>query len=108
MARPEVLDRIQSAEREAEEIVESAEDDREERIAEAEREAEEIRESAREAADEHESERLDAAREDIEAEREAILESGAAEREQLESRARENVDDVAEYVVSEFEEHVHA
>ena len=42
------------------------------------------------------------------AEREAILESGAAEREQLESRARENVDDVAEYVVSEFEEHVHA
>ena len=86
MARPEVLDRIQAAEREAEEI----------------------RDSAREEADALESERLDAAREEIEAEREAILESGAQEREQLESHARENTDDVAEYVVAEFIERVHA
>ena len=46
MARPEVLDRIKEAEREADEIVADAEEAREERLAEAREEADRIRQEA--------------------------------------------------------------
>ena len=97
MARPEVLDRIQEAEAEADEIVAEAQSDREERIEEAREEAEEMRE-----------ERLAEARAEIEQERETIVAEGQAEREALEASARERTDEVVEYVVDLFEEAVHA
>jgi V/A-type H+-transporting ATPase subunit G/H len=106
MVRPEVLDRIQSAEHEAEEIREEARSDRDQRISDAREHAEEIREEARQEANELEEQRMDDAREDIEAEREEVLSEGKAERERLISRARERREGVVSYVVDRFTEEV--
>src|SRR6056297_513794 len=92
MPRPEVLERIKTAESDADDIVAEAEADREERIAEARREAEEIRQEAEEEASEYESERLAEAREEIEEEREAILEDGEQARNRLVSDAEANTE----------------
>ncbi|WP_332897302.1 MULTISPECIES: ATP synthase archaeal subunit H [unclassified Haladaptatus] len=108
MARPEVLDRIKEAEREADEIVEQAETARKERIAEARERAEAIREEAHEEARELEEQRLATAESELEAERKEILAAGEAEREALEERAQSRVDDVVSFVVESFEEAVHA
>ena len=108
MVRPEVLDRIKEAEREADQIVADADEAREERIAEAREEADRIREQAREAADDHVGERLAEAREAIEAERTGILESGREDRAALEARAEDRREEAVEHVVNLFTEVVNA
>jgi len=81
MPRPQVLERIKSAEAEADEIVAQAENDRDERIAEARERAEEIRTEAEQEAQELTERRLEDAREEeIDAECERVLEEGERER----------------------------
>ena len=76
MPRPEVLERIKSAEEEADEIVALAQNDRDERIAEARKRAEEIRTEAEQEARDLKERRLEEAREEIDAESERVLEDG--------------------------------
>lgn len=108
MPRPRVLERIKTAESEADEIIEGAKQAREDRIKQARSDAEEIRETAREEADTYEQDRLAEAREDIEAEREAILEEGKQDREELIQQAQTNIDDAVTETLSRFEEAINA
>lgn len=108
MAKPEVLNRIKETEREANEIIDEAEADREETIASARERAREIRENAEEEAESIEQDLIEDAREDIEDERSVIIDEGRAQREQLESSAREEFDEITDYVLTLFKEAVHA
>ena len=108
MPRPEVLERIQSVEEEADELVALAEKDRDERIAEARERAEEIRSQAREDARELTEQRLEEARAEIDEECAQLLEAGEGEREALAERARKRVEEVTDSVVELFKEDAHA
>lgn len=100
----ETVQEVRSAEKDAEAIIEEAEEQKKEKIADAEDRAEEIVEEARQSAEEKREKELAEHRSEIEERKEQIIEQGRTEAAELEEQASKNMEDALDLLMERFRE----
>ncbi len=108
MTRDEILSEIKKAENDAKTMVAASNESKNRKMAEAGAQAREIIRKAEEDARKYAESEISAARKKIKEEREKIIEKGIDEASQVKKKAKNNVANATNYILTEFERAVDA